>query len=310
MVVYAAAIATLVGAIGLGTDVAIMYINWQGLQKAADAAVLAGGASLPSSDTTQAAKDVNTYLTSNGVNTATEILGAPTFGTKLVANDTVSVTLKRTVQYSFARAIGLISGDVQVTATAWAQPSGSTNDAIPISLNNNVTPDTGIPITFYGDGLDTVASHWAGLNINGSLNGTNFPTAIQNGFNGAISVGDQDPLETGLQSGPVAGAIQARIDAGMASDPTGTWNDHTAGDPRDVVVPLTTGNLTAAPGGGSDVTITGFIHLWITGETGHGNGNNPLSITGIVFTGSAEANPNGGGTGGAGSGINQVVLIQ
>src|SRR5712692_9531549 len=41
-VVMTFAIATLLGAMALGTDVAVMYFNWVQLQKGADAAALAG----------------------------------------------------------------------------------------------------------------------------------------------------------------------------------------------------------------------------------------------------------------------------
>lgn len=309
LVLYAIGLTAMLAAIALCTDVAIMYMNWQGLQRAADAAVLAGGASLPG-DTTQAAKDVNTYLSNNGVNTGTEIYSGPTFGTKLVANDTVSVKLQRTVPYCFARVVGLTTGIVQVTATAWAQPSGSVGDGVvPIALNNAVAVNTGTPITFYGDISPAQGpSHWGGLNLPG-LNGSAFATAIQDGYNGTVSIGDSDPLETGLKNGPIKSAFQARLDAGTAEDPSGTWNDHTAGDERDIIVPLTSG--TPTPGGGSDFTITGFVHIWLTGVTGNGNGANPLSITGIVFTGSAPGNAKGGGgPAPANSNIDQVVLIQ
>ena len=46
-VLYTGIIAVLLGAVALGSDVAVMYVNWQQLQKAADAAVLVGGAGLP-----------------------------------------------------------------------------------------------------------------------------------------------------------------------------------------------------------------------------------------------------------------------
>src|SRR5713226_5815082 len=45
-VVMTFAIATLLGAMALGTDVAMMYFNWVQLQKAADAAVIAGASQL------------------------------------------------------------------------------------------------------------------------------------------------------------------------------------------------------------------------------------------------------------------------
>src|SRR5260370_33129989 len=44
------AIATLLGAMALGTDVAVMYFNWMQLQKGADAAALAGAGWLVASD--------------------------------------------------------------------------------------------------------------------------------------------------------------------------------------------------------------------------------------------------------------------
>jgi Flp pilus assembly protein TadG len=306
MVLYAGAIAALLGAIALCTDVSVMYFNWEGLQKAADAAVLAGGASLPG-DTDQATKDVNKYLAGNGINTGTEVQSGPTFGTKLVANDTVSVTLQRSVPYLFGRVLGLTSGNVQVTATAWAQPSGSTQGVVPIALNNAVAVNTGIPITFYGDITPAQGpSHWGGFNIDNSLSGSAFAAAIQTGYNGSLSIGNVSPLETGLKDGPIKSAFQARLDSGMASDPSGTWNDHTAGDARDIIVPLTSGN--PQPGGGSNFLVTGFVHIWLTGVTGSGNGANPLSIIGIVFTGAAPASA--GGPAVANSNIDQVVLIQ
>ncbi len=52
-VVMTFAIATLLGAMALGTDVAVMYFNWVQLQKAADAAALAGAVYLAPANSTQ-----------------------------------------------------------------------------------------------------------------------------------------------------------------------------------------------------------------------------------------------------------------
>jgi hypothetical protein len=41
-VLYAGIAAILIGAIALGSDVAVMYVNWQQMQKTADAAAIAG----------------------------------------------------------------------------------------------------------------------------------------------------------------------------------------------------------------------------------------------------------------------------
>src|SRR6266851_2423800 len=52
-VVMTFAIATLLGAMALGTDVAVMYFNWVQLQKGADAAALAGAFYLIPANSTQ-----------------------------------------------------------------------------------------------------------------------------------------------------------------------------------------------------------------------------------------------------------------
>ena len=52
-VVMTFAIATLLGAMALGTDVAVMYFNWVQLQKGADAAALAGAFYLTPANSTQ-----------------------------------------------------------------------------------------------------------------------------------------------------------------------------------------------------------------------------------------------------------------
>lgn len=41
-VLYAGILVVLVGALALGVDVAVMYMNWQQVQKGADAAAIAG----------------------------------------------------------------------------------------------------------------------------------------------------------------------------------------------------------------------------------------------------------------------------
>src|SRR3984893_2898446 len=52
-VIMTFAMATLLGAMALGTDVAVMYFNWFQLQKGADAAALAGAFYLTPSNSTQ-----------------------------------------------------------------------------------------------------------------------------------------------------------------------------------------------------------------------------------------------------------------
>jgi uncharacterized membrane protein len=65
-VVVTLVIATLVGVMSLGVDVGLLYLNEVGLQKAADAAVLAAATFLPASPTT-ANTTACQYAETNGV---------------------------------------------------------------------------------------------------------------------------------------------------------------------------------------------------------------------------------------------------
>ena len=68
-VVLALGSVTLVGAMALGTDIGVLYYNWVQLQKAADAAALAGANYLPN-DANTATSTAKAYLTNNGTTNA------------------------------------------------------------------------------------------------------------------------------------------------------------------------------------------------------------------------------------------------
>src|SRR5712691_12464036 len=133
-VVMTFAIATLLGAMALGTDVAVMYFNWVQLQKAADAAALAGANYLASTntfDSTQVAsgcgtysddpkKAACTYAVKNGMNVSEVTVNEP--GQNLPASaptPNIQVALSRTnLPYFFGRVIGLNTYSVAARATA------------------------------------------------------------------------------------------------------------------------------------------------------------------------------------------------
>src|SRR5579862_1746304 len=99
-VLYAGIIAVLIGAIALGADVAVMYANWEQMQKTADAAAIAGANYLsgytfegtpasgcsgqPDAATTAAC----TYAVDNGLAVSNLTLTEPTSSTiKVVAQE-------------------------------------------------------------------------------------------------------------------------------------------------------------------------------------------------------------------------------
>src|SRR5258708_7364715 len=120
MVLYAGVLAVLLGAIGLCTDVGLMYINWQQLQKAADAAVLAGANYLPKGPAT-ALSTAPAWPSDNSPQPAGNV-GAP-----------------------------FMSADVQVTAIAAVQNIGGAGGDHLVPIGFICTDPSGSPCASNGD---------------------------------------------------------------------------------------------------------------------------------------------------------------
>ena len=230
LVIVALVMPVLLGAAALGTDVAVFYFNWAQLQKAADSAVLAGANFLPD-DPSQANTAATQFAESNGVQSS-EIVST-TFG----VND-LSITMKvqRTLPFFFARALGLKSGAVVVTATGAPQnpphdserecpwsgsPGGDDNgangttcanigscDLIPIGLDSHTVYNDGEQITLQQGEIGP--GNWDLLAL-GGVGGNNLRTNIANGYNAMVSVGDWVTTEPGKKVGPVDQGFQDRL---------------------------------------------------------------------------------------------------
>src|SRR5690349_11188622 len=138
IIVIALAIPCLLGALALGADVGLMYLNWLQLQKAADGAVLAGANSLPGNPS-GAATVTDQWAVSNGAKSG-EIVATT------VASDDMSVTisLQRTVPYSFGRVLGLTAQQISVTATAGIQSNSyGVSGLLPIGMPCDAAQGTG-----------------------------------------------------------------------------------------------------------------------------------------------------------------------
>ena len=270
----AGAFAVLLGAVGMGTDVAVHYFNWVQMQKAADAGVLAGANFLPD-NSTQAIATAQQYAETNGL-VASEITS-----TTVAANSlSITMTVQRTVPYYFAVVLGLQTGTLQVAATASAQsPTTTVGAPTPGALSNGTTPagctNTGdcqvIPIgldhnTVYSDGSQITLQqgevgpgNWDLLALGGT-GGSNLRSNIAVGYSGLISVGNWITTEPGQKVGPVDQGFQDRLNAAASSDPSGTFSSHTANDPRVLVVPVVDWEH---QNGRSSVQVDAFATLWL-----------------------------------------------
>jgi Flp pilus assembly protein TadG len=278
-VIYALISVALVGAVSLGTDVGILYYNWAQLQKAADTAVLGGANYLP--DNPDSAKAMaNQLAETNGVK-ATEIIST------VVAPNNLSITMtvQRTVPYSFAKVLGLANGYADAAATATPQfppstvnattpgtiPSGGDNSGnngstcattcscgiIPIGLNSNTVYSDGSQITLQQG--EVGPGNWDFLAL-GGVGGNNLRTNIANGYNGMITVGDWVTTEPGKKVGPADNAFQDRLNCASSSDPNGTYSSHTVANARVMVMPVVNW---ANQNGRKTVQVTAFATVWL-----------------------------------------------
>jgi hypothetical protein len=261
-------IATLLGAFALGADVAVFYFNWLQLQKAADAAVIAGANFLPSNP--DLAKNTALQFASfNGIQ-QNEILSTQ------VAVDNMSIGMKvaRTVPYYFAKVLGLTTGQISAYARAGIKASKSARGLVPIGIQYGTDFTTYQQVTIKlapAQGM-VGPGNWEPLALgytpNADPGGANYRNNIEYGYQSIINLGDQVYTETGNLVGPTQQGINYRLNGGSTSDPTGTASDHTLSDPRIIEIPIVDFNGIK---GNSSVPVLGFAELWITSVSGNGN---------------------------------------
>jgi hypothetical protein len=287
----------ILGAIGLGADMAVLYFNWVILQKGVDAAALAGAGYLQSDSesVSQAVSVAVSYAEQDGIKSS-ELIADGGGNQAYVPGpnyNTITVTAQRTVPYAFFKMIGLSSGKVTATATAeMPEPAGCVNctsavatpgseptvipgsicsaigqcDVMPIGLDSSTVYSFASSVTLnvnsgggtYGPG------NWGSLALGGS-GGSNERTNLADGYGGPLAINQWVDTEPGFKSGPVDQGFADRISAGQSEDPSGTYADHTPNDPRAVVLPVVAWN---SPNGRSQVEIVAFAEIWIVSEKG------------------------------------------
>jgi hypothetical protein len=288
-VLYAGIAAVLIGAIALGSDVAVMYMDWQHMQKTADAAAIAGANYLagyvfvgtpasgcsgqPDSATTAAC----TYAVDNGIAVAGLTLTEPTATTIQV------VAHQDTQPYFFGKVLGLNTYAVSATAAAQAGgPIGTvTQGLFPVGLQctnpcSLSSLDPGQSVSFGSKFVGGLApGNWQWLNPTGGTGGGDsaLSYAIQNGSPTLFSIKppnnviESEPGNKG-NSGPVTSSLAARLaSCDSITDPCsggGNPNDIPPGDPCLVVVPAVdyhgcTGNC--------PLVIEGFAMIYLEAAT-------------------------------------------
>lgn len=331
-VVMTLAIATMLGAISLCTDVGVLYYNWMQLQKAADAASLAGATYFLTQNATQTlpAPTLNgacayptqqqnvacayaltnfaqqADLTQGGIYVPAQVVpaGVP------AGAQTIQVTLKRTnIPVFFMRVLGRTNPYSAVATSIAVAPT-------PVSAINNGLFPAAMPATpnmsalTYGTTFSMTDSYgpgnWGWLNIPYGWTSAQGPsnsggasllnTNITNGCTCTVKIGDVIATKTGEDWGETSTAVDSLITAG--SLPTTL----TGNESQLVTVPIVNWG---SVNGASQVTVLGFAQLWIDSIAKQGS-NQILTVQFVQYlTKTATA---GGGTTSYGAYVSPYIV--
>jgi len=316
---YAGILFVLVGAIALGTDVAVMYVNWQHAQKVADAAAIAGSnfltgiafsGTVDSSCTGQpdsASKAACTYAVGNGLAASTLTISEPTSSiVKVVAQETG-------LPYYFGKVVGLSTYAVSATAAAQASgPPTTCNDCkmLPLGLQCDApcTDASGLvageSVSFGNKFVSSVINvtgagglpgNWQWMDLD-KTGGATLDANLTSGSSSSFTVGQTIYTDPGVKTGPVRDALSSRFSGcPTIADPCsgGNPNNIPAGDPCLVIVPAVDFSATKK-GGTTSVTIEAFAEVYLdpaTTDATHINGCFVSAVVGNTITGSAGSTP-------------------
>lgn len=292
LVIIALAMPVLIGTLSLGTDVAILYFNWVQLQKAADAAAIAGANYLPG-DPAQAQTVADTYAIQNGV-----VQGEIASTTVAPDELSITVTLQRSVPFNFARMFGLHQTNVSTAATAGVQTNpGASRGVMPIGLpcsSGNCSYNVGKHYTLKqgptnGNWGQLGPGNWGALALGG--NGANvYRYNIERGYIGKLSVGQSISVETGNVVGPTSQGFTTRINLGQTTFPGANPAAPSQYDPRVVVIPMI--DFTGAKGKSTQVTIANFALMFVDSVNGNSANIDAVYLGTVPSTDLTGATPN------------------
>ena len=236
LVLFTLILPVLLGVMALGADFSIIYFNWTIVQKAADAAALAGASQLTgvtgSASSVQPAvvNYVDGYACLNGIHSGTSALctarTAPNgYADNIVftnVTDTqVSVGLKRSVPYFFGKMIGLQTASVAAKATAAVKPLGNVPSGLfPVGLQctapcslANLNPGQGVTFGQKFVGTIGASGNWEWVDVGQGNGASGLGSVLQSGASGSFSIGTPIGSSPGnkANSGPAKSGLAARL---------------------------------------------------------------------------------------------------
>ncbi len=301
LVLFALALAVLLGFTAMAVDVGIFLHQRRDLQNDADAAALAGAAFLPNvSLATQNSQD----WTAKNFDDGNEVVKSIQVSTYRASNDRIRVDVEQEVSFVFGRALGLISDTMHASATAGRVPvtagcvapwaiQGVVNDA---SVDYGLNPTALYTFQLSGGTWGTPGNFGALAVYGGGT--SDYRNAVEGNCGEMVACGSNSPYVAEGQTLPCAtqtGALgQNTNDALRERYPSSTWatcdvavgaNGYTDAQAKaalpqckDRAVTLAIINAFPPQGQSADIQIWGLASFYIARWDrwpAYGNGNNP-----------------------------------
>jgi len=268
----------ILGFAAMTVDVGLFLHEKRELQNAADAAALAGVQELPFS-AADAEFIAQEWAENNGI--GADELEAIEISTTHVANDTITVRVKRDVPFIFARVLGLTSDTMRADATARiGSPSWGSNVmpwALLKSAQEGTVYDTEVILKYSAQ--EGSSGDYGALAL---LGGTGSQTYYENILNGAETcVGCVEQTEPGNMVGKTEAGLHDRLEStseacdefGEVFDAVGDgwrfssnecnpWKEEGADSNRVVLIPV----IDDPDGGRDDVTVIRFALVFLANE--------------------------------------------
>lgn len=296
MVIAALMLVTLLGAAAVAIDAGQVFLTRSQLQKAADAAALAGAQKLVMTGDSGAAEAAGEeYVASN--------LRAP-YQSSLecdAGSGRFTATLAKEVNFLFAPILGFQKTTVNANSTAGASTVIKMKNIIPFGVLQQEF-EFGQQYTLkYGSGPggSPFNGNYGALALGGN-GASQYRENIKHGYQGAIAVEDQVTTEPGNMAGPTDDGVSYRI--GLCTNGCNYTTQIEANCPRVVIAPV----IDSLPDGRGETTVVGFAAFFLE-ETVQSESQGQKDVVGRFLRWAAT-----GETGESGSnfGVYSVRLIE
>jgi hypothetical protein len=204
----------ILGFAAMAIDVGLFMHEKRELQKAADAAALAGAQELPYSPV-QAEQEAAEWAEKNGIDS--DELEAIEIASTYAANDTITVEVKRDVSFVFGRVLGLTSDTIRADATARVGSPAEMAGLVPFGVLEEAITLTESTVLKY-DAKNVSHGNFGALGIDGP-GAKIYGDTIEHGSETPLCSQSQetcaDPTtetEPGNMTGPTRQAVNWRID--------------------------------------------------------------------------------------------------